>query len=245
MEEASSESDWGAITANRYVAFIDIMGFKDIVMRTQHDDLYKMMEKIKSCSELNSSIQWGQKDGVSNQDLIRTTMYSDSIIIYSKNDSYESLNSIVCTVSGLVSDLFVETIPHKGALSFGKMTLDFKKSIFVGEPLIDAYLLQEELYFYGIVLQGSVERKFDQFQLEGKLFSFTKDYLCNFKNGNSKHLTIYPIYAHPPFKTDPNFKPASDNFYASLGKLRHKTSGNLRKYYDNTELYLNDLQSDY
>ena len=229
------------ITAPRYVAVIDIMGFKDMVMRTQHDDLYKMMETIKSRSEFNASIEWSLNNVVFNQNSIRTTMYSDSIIIYSKNDSYESLYSIICTVSGLVNDLFIDTIPHKGAVSFGTMTLDIEKSIFVGEPLIDAYLLQEELYYYGIVLHGSVERKIDQLRLEMNTFSFTKDYLCNFKNGNSKHLTIYPMYAHPPFKTDPKFKSESDKFYASLVKLRHKTSGHLRKYYDNTELYLNSL----
>jgi hypothetical protein len=34
------------------------------------------------------------------------------------------------------------------------MTLDYEKSIFFGQPLVDAFLLQDELKFYGIVVHG-------------------------------------------------------------------------------------------
>lgn len=34
------------ITTNRFVGFIDIMGFKDMVARSSHEDIYDMMKKI-------------------------------------------------------------------------------------------------------------------------------------------------------------------------------------------------------
>ena len=40
-----SKADW-EITTDRYVAFIDIMGFKDMVARSTHDEIYQMMKEI-------------------------------------------------------------------------------------------------------------------------------------------------------------------------------------------------------
>jgi len=227
------ESNW-EITTNRYVAYFDIMGFKDMVLRSSHNEIYEMMKGIDEKIKLNANVNWDDKPA----DLIKTTTYSDSIIIYSKDDSYDSENSIICTVSALTSDLLSSAIPHKGAIAFGTMTVDMVNSIFFGQPLIDAYLLQEELYFYGIVVHATAEQ-----EIEKKTkHAFVHNYLCNFKNGNSMHLTIFPLYAGP---RTPNDEEDYDALYSSCDKLRFKTSGHLRKYIDNTESYLNLLKEEY
>ena len=46
MENALLKSDW-VVTADRYVAYIDIMGFKDLVLTTSHDKIYSMMKDIQ------------------------------------------------------------------------------------------------------------------------------------------------------------------------------------------------------
>jgi len=114
------------VTTNRYVAYIDIMGFKDLVARASHDEIYGLMKRIEYSKQVNENINW---DG-NNLGLVKTTTYSDSIMIYSKDDSVEALHSFICTVSGITYDLFCELIPHKGAISFGIMTLDTISSIF-------------------------------------------------------------------------------------------------------------------
>lgn len=63
-------------TCRRYVCFIDIMGFKDMIATRKHTDIYDMMEKIINIQNVNSRIKWGNQDP-----LVRTTTYSDSIII--------------------------------------------------------------------------------------------------------------------------------------------------------------------
>ncbi len=45
MGESPSESAW-EVTAARYVAYFDIMGFKDMVLRISHNEIYEMMKKI-------------------------------------------------------------------------------------------------------------------------------------------------------------------------------------------------------
>src|SRR5688572_864192 len=108
MTNKTTEKVEWPITTERYVAFIDIMGFKDMVARSTHDEIYQMMMTINESKSLNESVHWGGKE---NFDLVRTTTYSDSIMVYSKDNSYASLRSFSCAVSGLTHDLFIEKIP--------------------------------------------------------------------------------------------------------------------------------------
>ena len=209
------------------------MGFKNIVATSTHEEVYEMMKKINGHRESNASIDWIEE----NPHLIKTTTYSDSIIIYSKDDSDESLYSIINTVSALTNDLFSDGIPHKGAIAHGTMTLDTKNSIFFGQPLIDAYLIQEDLGFYGIVVHGTAEKIVVKSPHKSQ---FIKNYLCPFKNGSSFHLTIYPMFADE--KEGSPLRDKRDKIHSSLQEFRFTTSGSLRRYIDNTKAYLETIE---
>lgn len=232
MAIAKAENKEWAITTKRFVAFIDIMGFKDLVMRSTHQQVYKMMQVITDERERMASIDWSDMK----ENMVKTTTYSDSIIIYSKDDSEISFESISYTIAGLTSSLFAEGIPHKGAIAFGTMTLDTERSIYFGQPLIDAYLLQEEISFYGFLLHGSTEKKISTFDIAGL---FIKKYLCPLKNGAAHHLTIYPMELIELENDEPNLE--REKIWGALKKFRHSTSGHLRKYIDNTENYFNAM----
>jgi hypothetical protein len=219
----TKKSDLWPITIDRYVAFIDIMGFKDMVLRMKHSDLYKIMLAIDTAKTINDV----QVKGIPK--LVKTTTYSDSIMLYSKDGSDEAFDYLVSAVSGMMSDLFIAGIPHKGAIAFGTMTLDEGRSIYFGQPLIDAYLLQEELHFYGVVIHGTVEKKVDLF------LPFIEKYDCPLKNGKSKHFTVYPMYVDKESEKD--YPRLRKKILLSLDKMRHNTSGHLRRYIDNTEAY--------
>jgi len=210
----------------RLVGFIDIMGFKDIVARQNHIDIYRMMEKIYESQKRNVKAEWVKK-----RDLVKVTMYSDSIMIYSKDATKDSILSFICTISGIIFDLFMEQIPHKGAVAFGQMTIDQKKSIFFGQPLIDAFLLQEELGFYGVVIHGSAQKIIDTVDN----VAFIHEYSCPFKKGKSKHHVIYPIFIGDEYSE------IEKDMMDSIRKMRYETSGFIRKYIDNTEEYLNEI----
>jgi hypothetical protein len=230
-KEVSTKTSW-SITCNRYVAYIDVMGFKDMVVRTSHGEIYKMMKSIESSKSLVLNTRWTGKISK----LVTTTTYSDSIMLYSKDESNDALDDLITSVSALVYELFLNGIPHKGSIAYGKMTLDKKNSIFFGQPLIDAYLLQEELNFYGIIIHASAEKKMKRKKYNCNM-SFVQDYLCPLKNGSSNHLTVYPIFV----PSDQKFKKQAADLIDSMKELRYKTSGYLRRYIDNTELYLNSI----
>jgi len=209
------------------------MGFKDMIARTPHTEIYEMMKKIDERKKFSEDLDWSH----AKSKLIRTTTYSDSIMLYTKDESYNSLYSLVCTVSSLTHDLFIDGIPHKGSIAFGLMTLDNEKSIYFGQPLIDAYLLQEELNFYGIISHATAEILIAKYNAEDAI-PFLANYLCPLKNGIAKHLTIFPIYAGRVSEQD---KKTQETFIEAIKKLRFKTSGYLRKYIDLTEAYIDHI----
>ena len=214
------------ITEDRFVAFLDIMGFKDMIARTKHEDIYKMMIKLDDMSYDNSIIHDRSED---REVLVRTTTYSDSIVMYSKNKNKKSMHAFFGALSGMYQDLLEEGIPFKGAVSFGKMTLDIERTIFFGQPLIDAYLLEGEVNFYGIVIHGSAE----ELIMNNDEFSFALPYDCPLKRGKSQHLTVFPLFVGDKSKKD-----ETKILLESIHRMRFKTSGHIRKYIDETEKYI-------
>ncbi len=229
MDETSPKSDW-LITTNRYVAYFDVMGFKEMVLRTPHDEVYEMMKNIRKTIEEKRQEMFD----LSKERIIEITTYSDSIIVYSKDET--SLGAFIYTISALTGDLLSEGIPHKGAAAFGKMTVDTEKSIFFGQPLIDAYLLQEELAFYGVVAHGTLEQEITA--TKGLVLALTTNYPCQFKRGNAKHVVICPIWV----SGIPTVKECVDQVCESVKRMRYKASGSVRSYIDNTESYICTLK---
>lgn len=232
----AEERDW-EVTAKRYVGFIDIMGFKDMVAKLPHEEIYEMMRKVNEKRKLVENIEW--KNLPTN--LVKSTTYSDSIMLYSKDESYESLDSLISCIASLSSNLFIEGVPHKGAIALGTMSLDFENSIFFGQPLIDAYLLQEEISFYGILIHATVEKEI--FKKDLKIPTFVKDFSCKLKGGIAKHLTVYPMNTKVMDTNSDYNKEKTRKLHLAISNLRLNTSGHLRKYVDNTEEYLEFIKS--
>jgi hypothetical protein len=228
-KEKEKENIPWEITTNRFVGIMDIMGFKDLVARNNHETVYEMMKKVSDAMKVNQSVFSIDSESDNFDINIIMMTYSDSIMIYSRDDSESSQENFIASISALSEDLFKDGIPHKGGVAFGKMTLDFENSIFFGQPLIDAYLLQEELNLYGIVAHPTAEFKNEFYNDEAVI-----EYNCPFKTGYAKHFTILPS----TFFDDTFSLEEFDNLYQSVSNLRINTSGGLRKYIDNTLSYL-------
>ena len=230
----ANQMDGWDVKANRLVALIDIMGFKDMVARSPHEQIYDMMLNVNKNIQKSVGIKWTN----TSQGLVNTTSYSDSIMLYSKNSNLDSFNAFANSVALLTNDLLSDCIPHKGSIAFGEMTLDIKNSIFFGQPLIDAFLLQEELKFYGIVLHASAEQALKPYTERLKI-NFVETYRCFFKQGEASNMVIYPMYAK---NMKGKFPDQIKKLQESINGLRHKTSGHLRSFIDNTEAYLSYLR---
>lgn len=236
-EKIKQAQDGWEITTERFVCYVDIMGFKNLVTRNKPAEIHKFLinvTQIKNESEKSFGRNILGKETESKH-LIRTTSYSDSIIIYTKDASPLCFERINWFLHYFVDGMFMrnEPIPFRGSVAKGLMTLDFVNSIFFGQPLIDAYLLQQELGFYGIVMHSSVQKEIDnQKNPDALMFS----YQCPLKNGSAIHSCISPLAV------------MNTRYYDLMKKInsfRHRTSGVLRSYIDNTELFLKSSQKEF
>lgn len=163
------------ITGKRFVGFIDIMGFKDLVARSNHNEVYKKLKKVFSAFKQESI-----DDPMHGTDPNKLFIFSDSIIIFSKDDSVNQMKEFSRNMRVLMERLLKDAIPFRGGIAFGEITVDDESSIFFGQPLIDAFLLSEELLFYGIAVHHTVEPMIKRDSYFNKRFIF---YNSRMKNG--------------------------------------------------------------
>ena len=132
-------------TKNRFFAALDIMGFKKIVENKNAEDIWmifhSIVEQIKEYLDK-------EKTGIS----VHAKIFSDSIFLVSDDDSEGGFSSILIASAHFQNLLFEQGYATNGAISFGEVTFDDKNDILFGKPVNDAHLLQERLFFYGIVL---------------------------------------------------------------------------------------------
>ena len=223
----------------RFVVFLDIMGFKDRVARNTAEKLYSELTEFNRdiTNILNSSKkidtqklpQQGSESGSalisSNEDgsKIKLAQFSDSIVLFSIDNSRESLLEI----SNVARQIMVSAInrerpiPLKGALAEGNITCDMSKQLFFGQALIDAYLLEENVQYYGIVVHHTAEQSVKD--LNERLYV---DTLVPLKSGKIQH------YELAWYNED------HDIVRAGLERIRLSVSDSPRKYVDNTNMVI-------
>jgi hypothetical protein len=213
----------------RFVAFLDILGFRDLVMRNTHEDVNNKMLKISyyleqfNYTESDKAISKKYNDAG-----IYSGSFSDSIFIFSKNDTKENFDLFTILTSLLFSKSFKNEIPMTGAIAYGQITVIKSKQIYFGQPIIDAYLLHEEVDYLGIVAHNTIdeylknnnpETKDRYFEIKtplkcGKITHLNLDWFGNIQNGNGEDI--------------------QSSVSETLNCLMKKTSGRSRRYYDNT-----------
>ncbi|MDO9478893.1 MAG: hypothetical protein Q8K17_01385 [Pseudohongiella sp.] len=217
-------------TANRYLAYFDIMGFKDLSYRESHDTVHKMMSEfskiIQRYERMNQNVGSRGVAGLLPNDsgldlLVSTVVFSDTVLLYSRNDSEISLSSLMAIAAFFFSDCIEKGIPIKGAISEGVFTADKEKSLYFGRPLIDAYNLTEEMAFYGAVLHHSAH----------KTLKYIPDYKyftakVPLKTGNVTH-TVLSLTLPELLDSASSLKPCFEAFYET-------SSGSVRRYVDNS-----------
>ncbi len=198
-----------------FVVYLDFMGFKDRVARTPHEELHDVLHSLKD--RINSVIEVYD-------DQLSIVQFSDSILLYSTSISELCLRSIAEVASRIMQIALQLNFVLKGALSKGIVTCDESKQLYFGQPIIDAYLLEEEIYYYGILVHHSAEE--DVVNLKaGNLFRDTNAIL---KKGKIRHYEIL-WYVDDDRKNE-----SVEVIIQELTDFRKKVSSSPRKYVDNT-----------
>jgi len=137
---------------NKFVAFIDVMGFSNLVYKSSGsaEALDSYFSKITDEIDDIRSSTLGDK--------LQSFLISDSIILIAP-EGLDGLRLVINTVRRIQSALLWRKILLRGAISFGEVFYDPKHNIIVGKAFIKAYKLEHEANYPRVIIDPSIIKK--------------------------------------------------------------------------------------
>ncbi|MGB3606954.1 hypothetical protein [Psychroserpens sp.] len=229
-KKKSEKTNWKP-TDRRFVAFLDILGFKDLVMRKSHDEIYQILNQISKSKKL---IEEGADLKEVGDAEVYVVSFSDSIVIFSKNDNIDNFNYFLLATRWLFTGAFNKQIPLKGALAYGEVSLNKTEQIYFGQPIIDAYLMEEDVNYMGVVAHNSIDEYISKLENEKDLNRIDKilfEEKTPLKCGSLTHTNLnwFKIIKQKDTE-DFDFQDVKDK----INLFKKSSSGPARKYIDNT-----------
>jgi len=153
---------------DRLVAFIDILGFKDLVADTE-TDARKLQHLTAALDGLYNRIWQWEADG--SYSSFAFTQFSDSIVISAladSTDSFEMLQQLLLGVMELVDDY---DILVRGGIARGQLIHD--RAMVVGPAMVEAYRLESKEAIYPRIIIDKVLKE----QIEADIEECVKNQL--------------------------------------------------------------------
>lgn len=184
----------------RVIAFIDILGFKEIIRQSEQDTgkielLHSVLEHLKTMEtaetwtmQLLEVEEDAQKKGLKNFDVrnrINTTAFSDSIVVSVKvaGNVNEMTSTLVANLAYVGSMLMEKGILFRGGITIGNIIHKANGVVF-GQGMIDAYLLETKSAKYPRLVLSDKLIKNLNYPLERKADRYPyHQYIERFKDG--------------------------------------------------------------
>lgn len=217
-----------------YVLYADIMGFKERVKAKEHGELLNEMSRfVKEFNVKTSSLKLGNHLSVS--------IFSDSILITSDDDSEGSVNLITKAGARLMHVALEQGMALKGAIALGMFTHMKEEQLYVGAPLVDAYLLHDELKFYGIAVHHSAESGIKNYIKQSKYaFSYHNSKISLRQGCVSHYHLCWNLITKKLDKGN-----ITETAHRWLSSIEESVSGMPRIYIDNTRKILKQDEDAY
>ena len=205
---------------NRFVLFLDILGFKKIVEATYDKDedipeeIERLYTALKTITKSNSRVS-GSK---------RITQFSDSIVVSFNDVEHHEFTYLLDDISYMLFLLVFEGIICRGAVAYGKFYHDDK--YLFGPALVEAYETESKAATYPrVIIDKSVVNIFkEKRKATPKLRSFKKAYLDNYLLEDFDDKMFVDYFFNPI-----TFADSYDNYLNYLEKLREVISSGLVK----------------
>ncbi|MFL5765772.1 MAG: hypothetical protein ACJ77K_17635 [Bacteroidia bacterium] len=155
-----------------FIAFLDILGFKDLVNNNTHSDLTRKINNLL-IPTVESALTHGNSITVEREgkqvriaDIkeikINSLSISDSVMFWTNDRSLESFIQITTTVRQILNNTFYMGLPMRGGISFGHLTFqnysygqntDNHHTLLMGKGLVDTYMLESRQDWCGCVIE--------------------------------------------------------------------------------------------
>ena len=150
--------------ADRYVAFVDILGFSHLV---SIEPLPVIAQKISRLIKHANSITIYRGGGGKpfGRYITQHMHFSDSILFWSapvvtEKDAFVEGTGFSMFIGILIAcAATLEKIPLRAGVAFGQIYADIRNRIIVGQPVVDAYRLEQAQEWIGGAFHASVDPK--------------------------------------------------------------------------------------
>ncbi|MGD8786577.1 MAG: hypothetical protein PVJ60_04065 [Phycisphaerales bacterium] len=234
----------------RYVAFFDILGFKEAV-QNDLDEAWGALEDVRVSMEetLNTFIKTPDEIILTrNSERTAATNFSDSILIFSLKGNSNDLHSILILSTALFAKSLNRCVPLRGGISYGNFYCNYEKNLFCGVPMIRAYELAESAQWSGIIIDDNVAKHYLKNPIKSYGKSALMRYLVPVKNKRTIRkkepwVLNWPLVCKNNFNTNP---PISAKLYSKAFESLFKSSydkwpEDIQAKYDNTVEFINSV----
>lgn len=133
----------------RVVIFADILGFKAMVKQTPLREIAEKVSRLVERSKVNQI-------GGSVEFRVGHTHFSDALLLWGPDmagrDIKEQINirkALMMRASSFLGCSIADEIPLRMGVAEGEVIINPEKNIYVGQPIIDAYLLESQQQWIG------------------------------------------------------------------------------------------------
>lgn len=131
----------------KILVYFDIMGFRAKMSKTTHENLF---EKITRLHE-----DWEKKSKPYGD--VKIIQFSDTLIAVVNGVGKDCLNRITKASIRIIQCALKSGFAIKGVMAQGEFSINEKKQIYFGRPLVDAYELFDDVHFYGVLVHDTAE----------------------------------------------------------------------------------------
>ena len=156
------------------IALCDILGFSDLVKENLLDAviddvlgwfrqaLYHSINK-NAWPEIVPTF-----DEIDKNSKVGLVWFSDTILLFTREDTDESLQELLQTVEWLLFETMHYTTRMRAGIAYGDAFIDPINSMYVGVPIIDAYRFEQKQQWSGAALTKSASDRVPDFARKGR-----------------------------------------------------------------------------
>lgn len=156
---------------DQYVAFLDVMGFSDLVNKRNLKRLESYFDRIH---EVLNSIR-------TTKTALQSFLISDSIILIAPGTKKDFANLVVA-IRRIQSSLLWKKILVRGAISYGEVFYENQRNIIVGKGFIKAYLLEKEAVYPRVIIDPIIIKNFGKTKMDFLGEFESQPFYYNFEN---------------------------------------------------------------
>lgn len=229
-EQIIQINDESPNTKERFVAYFDIMGFKNMICTKPTNGIYCQFKELLD----------GLKNKLKTHKHLSYSAFSDLIVIITEDDSDKSFTQLADAALMMMQDTFFHfKWGMSGCIAKGDVTYDKERNIFLGQPIVDSFLATEDIDYYGVVIHKSAVQDVKKYIARKKknltnshLEHLFKEERLYFKSGFFSEMQLRWF----DFDLVKKYSPESVHklIYPLLEEMKNEIHGKARRYIENT-----------